>query len=507
MSFKPRVIRLFLVVLLSVAGARAASAADPKAASERMKELISGAAAAYTDGAFDKTRSQLTEAITLGRENGLGSSPLMAKSYVLMGVLLINEAKDSKNGIRYFAKALEISPAIQVPPSMVTKAVKAAFDKAEDQDAPVPDPELPEATAAAKPEKPAKDAQDSKKQAEAERKQAEVERKQAEADERQRAKQEKLDRDKQEKDAAKLTEQLAQAKVGESQARSERERLQQEKAERDKQLADAKGRAQQLERDYTERNKALTAANARAEKLEAEKGERDKQLADANKQLADAKGRIQQLERDYTERNKALIAANARLEKLEAEKPERERQLTDAKGRIQQLEKDKAERDKWLASAKDTEKKTHEANEKLEHTLSEVAARDRERRTRDELERREREKAAEGPELPGRIAEPIHCTLPDEVPSETDLFVHCVPQPGVNAKVLALHYRPSGVAVFNTIVLERSRKGWYVGTIPGGKVRGKLLQYYVEARDGRDSIAAANGKPGSPNVMTIKAKR
>jgi hypothetical protein len=34
-----------------------------------------------------------------------------------------------------------------------------------------------------------------------------------------------------------------------------------------------------------------------------------------------------------------------------------------------------------------------------------------------------------------------------------------------------------------------------------------MLQYYVEARDGRDALAAANGKPGSPNVMTIKPKR
>jgi len=92
------------------------------------------------------------------------------------------------------------------------------------------------------------------------------------------------------------------------------------------------------------------------------------------------------------------------------------------------------------------------------------------------------------------------------VPSDTDLFVHCVPKPGLGAKVMALYYRPGGVAVFNTLVLERSRKGWYVGTIPGGKVRGKMLQYYVEARDGRDGVAAANGKPGSPNVMTIRAK-
>jgi hypothetical protein len=524
MSITPRVFRpilgFFLTLFLVGGVAATGRAADQKAALEHIKELNAGAAGAYTDGDFDRTFGQLLEAIKLARDSGLGSNAALAKSYVLMGVLLVNEAKNTKVAIQYFAKALEISPAIQVPPSMVTKAVKAAFDKAEDQDGPVPDPPLPEgkgqrsaketkqettatdvdeqALLQAKPEKPQSPAE--RRKAEAEEKQRA---KQAEAEEKQRAKQEKAERAQQERESAKLTEQLAQAKVGESQSRAERERLQQEKADRDRQITELKGRAQQLERDYTERNKALTAANARIDKLEGEKADRDKQLADA-------KARMQQMERDFTERNKALAAANARiekLEKLEAEKPERERQLSEAKARVQQLEKEKADREKALATAKDSEKKTQEANDKLEHTLNAVAARERERLSREDQERREHEKLIEGPELPGHISEAIHCTLPDEVPSETDLYVHCVPKPGLNAKMLALYYRPSGVAVFNTLVLERSRKGWYIGTIPGGKVRGKMLQYYVEARDGKDGLAAATGKPGSPNVMTIKAKR
>ena len=51
---------------------------------------------------------------------------------------------------------------------------------------------------------------------------------------------------------------------------------------------------------------------------------------------------------------------------------------------------------------------------------------------------------------------------------------------------------------------ERSRKGWYVTTIPGGRVSGKLLHYYVEARDAKEKVAASNGKASSPNVVTVK---
>ena len=59
--------------------------------------------------------------------------------------------------------------------------------------------------------------------------------------------------------------------------------------------------------------------------------------------------------------------------------------------------------------------------------MAEVAARERERRSKELEERQEREKLAEGGELPGHIREPVMCDLPDEVPAGEDLYVHCVP--------------------------------------------------------------------------------
>jgi hypothetical protein len=79
-----------------------------------------------------------------------------------------------------------------------------------------------------------------------------------------------------------------------------------------------------------------------------------------------------------------------------------------------------------------------------------------------------------------------------------------VAQPGVNARAAVLYYRTSGLAHFNSLVMSRSRKGWWTAAIPADKVTGKSLQYYVEVRGGRDELAASNGKAKLPNVMSLR---
>ena len=134
MHVAKRIVSLVFVQLLLLAAARTAGAADAKEAMEKLRALSQGASASYTDGDFDKTRSQLQEAIALAKESGLSSNRIMAQVYILFGVVKINEHKDTEAGVRYFAKALDISPAAKIPPTMATKAVKAAFAKAEDVD-------------------------------------------------------------------------------------------------------------------------------------------------------------------------------------------------------------------------------------------------------------------------------------------------------------------------------------------------------------------------------------
>jgi hypothetical protein len=449
-------LRSITAFLLLLVAARPALAADQKAIVEKIKGHNQAAISAYGASDFEEMKTKLLEALALGNENGLAKSKIVAQTYVLLGVLQVDGFKDSEAGVKFFAKALDISPAVQVPNGMSTKAVKAAFKKAEDEDAPAGEPELVETGKAQKPKREKEEP--AAREAPAEKKSSGMtaaEKKWAEAEERKQADAERKQAEAERKERDKLMEDLAAAKVGESTAAAEKEKLARDKQERERALADTKGRVQQLEKD---------------------KADRDKWLADTK----------------------------AKLALLEKDKPERDKQLADAKGRIQQLEKDKADRDKWLAATKDSEKKEREGKEKLEKGLQEIAEREKERRAKENEEKQEREKLEAGPDLPGHISEPITCTLPDEVQAGADLFVHCVPQPGVGAKVIALYYRPSGAVVYNAVTMERSRKGWYVALIPGSKISGKLLQYYVEARDGREKLAASNGKANSPNIATVK---
>jgi len=504
MHVAKRIASLVVALLLLVA-ARNANA-DAKEAMEQLKALSQSATAAYQDGDFDKTKTQLTEAINLAKDNGLSANRIMAQIYILVGVLKINEHKDVEGGIKYFAKAIDISPAVKIPPTMATKAVKAAFAKAEDVD-PSTIGDLTEGDSGSK-----KSKKDSKKDAAAAADQekqdkaavaaaAAEEKKQAEAERRQAA----AERKKADADSQKLVDDLAQTKVAESQLKADKDKLQREKQEREKMLSDAKGYLAQLEKEKAAKDKQISDLNTKVQQLEKEKADRDAKLGPAG-------AKIQQLEKDKAEKDKQIAALTASdkkereaKEKLQQEKTERDKQLADAKGRIQQLEKDKADRDKQIASLTASDKKERDAREKLEKTMAEVAARERERRSKELEDQKEKEKLAEGGELPGHIREPVTCDLPDEVPAGEDLYVHCVPQPGVGAKLLAFYYRSGGSALYNAVTLERSRKGWFVATIPGGRVSGRLLHYYVEARDAKEKIAATNGKANSPNVVTIKA--
>jgi hypothetical protein len=65
------------------------------------------------------------------KDSGLPSNRIMAQVYILLGVVKITEHKDNGRACAT-AKALDISPAAKIPPTMATKAVGAAFAKAED---------------------------------------------------------------------------------------------------------------------------------------------------------------------------------------------------------------------------------------------------------------------------------------------------------------------------------------------------------------------------------------
>ncbi len=504
MSTVTRTAPFVVALLLALAAARPA-AADQKASVEQLKALNQSAQTAYSDGDFEKTKSHLQEAMAVAKDNGLTSNKVMASIYMLFGVLKINEHKDTDAGVKYFAKALDISPAVKVPPTMATKAVKAAFAKAEDVD-PSTLGDLTETEAAPPPAKgkkgkaaPAAAADDGAAEAERQRASA-AEKKAADAEKRDAERQAQIEAAKEEKE--KLKREVAAAKEAEGAT----------KAQRDKLLADTKAWGKQMEQESAAKDKTIAAKDKQIADAQAKIAQLEKDKAAKDSQLGPASARIKDLEREKAEKDKQIAALTAAEKKeretrvkLEAERPELAKQIADAKGRIAQLEKDKADRDKQIAALTASEKKERDTRERLEKTMSDVAARERERRNKEIEDHKEREKLVEGGDLPGHIREAIHCDLPDEVPPGEDIYVHCVPQPGTGAKVIAFYYRSGGMALYNAVILERSRKGWYVATIPGARVSGKLLHYYVEGRNDKQAVAASYGKAASPNVITIKA--
>ncbi len=437
-----------------------AQAADQKAILAKIKAHYQAAAGAYDDGELDKTQGELQQALKLADDNGLGAQKLVAQVYVLYGVLEVAGLGDQGQGIKCFAKALDISPAIQVPPTMASKAVLAAFDRAENQESETP--EAPAAQAAADEVTPAaltKPAPAGKSESAPRRDPARSD--PARSDSR-RSDPARSDSGRSDSEKEKLVEDLAASQAGEKREREASNKLAHDKSESDKQLAEAKRSLLEL----------------------------TKQKADTDRLLAAA-------------RDEAKKEREAR-EKLQQQKGESDKQLAEAKRSLLELTKQKADTDRQLAAARDDAKKEREAKEKLAAARREADTRDAERKNKELQERTAREKLAEGPELPAHISEQIACTVPDEVAPGADLFVHCVPRAGLDAKVVALYYRSGGAVVYNASTMDRSKKGWYTALIPGGKIAGKVLHYYVEARDGRQDVVGANGHANSPNIATIR---
>ena len=433
-------------------------AAGGQALVKQVTALDAAAAAAYTEGDFDKMKKHLLKAVSLGAKT-LDTEPIMARVYLHLGVLSVDGLDSRAAGVKYFAKALKIRPDIELRSSMATKTVMSAFAEAGRRDAPTREASrtVP-TTIAGKDAPPAKDHRAAGREVQPEPRPAEA----GIASERCRA-----------------SAELANVK---RQAREELDRL-------DKALS--------MARD------ALTKERADSEKLRRDKLELERALGEA-------KQRVTLLENEGKQKDRRAAVSMEREKKghdateaLEREKVEKDSLILDTAQRVQELEKETAEKDKQIAALAQREKREREAREKLERERQVAETRDHERKAWEERARAERDQLEAGPPLPSRIPEPLHCAVPEEVQGGADLFVQCVAQPAIKAKTIVFYYRPPSSNVYNAVVMDSTKRGWSRAVITANKLNGKLLQYYAEVRDSRDSVAATNGKATSPNVITI----
>jgi len=447
-----RVTVAITVVAFAVGEAGAARAADAQAAAAQVAAHNKAFIAAYEAGNTNKMKSESAKAVALGEKNGLVGNAVMADAYVLEAILEVDGKDNTPAGVRAFGKALKIKPDVAIPEGMATSSVKAALKQAraaaglEPKEKPAAAPVATAAEVTPKaPEALAPAPAAATAAAKAEPK-TRVKETTKEAD-KEAAAPKVVETGEADKQVATLSARVAQ--------------LEKDKADRDKQLADAKAHAAELERDKAERDKQLAALTARTAQLEKDKADRDRQVAD------------------------------------------RDREIGDAKTRAQQLERDKVQSDKQLADARAAESKERDARETIEHERQVAEAQQKEAAAKRQQEQQDRERLFVGPAMPTHLTEPLHCEVPDEAPLRTDLFVHCVARPNVKARTIVFHYR-AGEAHYDSVRMERTAKGWYAAIVPGARVVGKSMQYYVEALDARDGVVARNGKEGSPNILSLR---
>jgi hypothetical protein len=502
-----------LASLLVAAGQAPAANED---AIQKIEALNRSALASYDAKDFDKARSQLIEALVVGKRSDLDTHPVMARTYLHLGVVYLEGLKDKEKARRNFSLAVRLRPSIEVTPALATDEVLLEFE-----DARAAARSMPPLTPAAPPppaEPPKKETGKAKA-----------------AEERQAAADEAADA---EKEKEELRKNLAVAQDAATKERQAREHLQQQKVEKDDQL----GELRQKERDehdakeQLQREKlALTkeVATAKAD-LEKQKVAADKQLADAklasDKQLADAKlaadRRLAETKAVLDKELAALKASEKKereaKEQLAKDKAATDKQLAEARELAkkereakEQLAKDKAATDKQLVAAQNSDKSEREAKEKLLKQAAEAKekqdkerqlaeARAKEDKQRLEREQLARQKLAEGPDVPAELPRKIYCPTLDENQEGMDVYVHCAAQPSLKAKSAVLYYRPAQAVHYNAVAMERSKKGWMTAVIPAAQVKGKVLHYYLEVLDGSDKVVAKDGKPTSPNVMTLR---
>jgi hypothetical protein len=474
---------------------------------KKIESLNAKAIAAYEAGDSEAAKTVLMDAVVLGKENGLAEDAALARTYLNLGLVHIEGLKDQERGQRFFTLALRVDPGVKLKPSLASPAIGRAFEEAQasanEQRAQETANQVAEGMAAeaagAQPEEAA--TAQGKKAETAKQARARALRL-AEQEREQKAEEDKILRDlaiSREREAKELVQE--RARQAEERQRLKLEQEQQARAEQEKILREL---ALTKEREAKERDQRAREEQAKLRQDLMQAAEREKKERGEKEQLHRTK---QELERQLAETQQRERAERAAKEQLAKDKQQLEKLLAAEKARMQSELK---EMGKQLAAATEREKKERAVKEDLQEekrltVLRESDARRLAQTQKEQKEReaRERAKLAEGPAMPASLPEPLTCSTPDETPPETDVYVHCAPQGSVKAEEITLYYRTSGSSRFHTMAMERSRKGWYTAVVPASLVKGRMLQYYVQADNARGRSAASNGKPASPNVVMI----
>jgi hypothetical protein len=108
------------------------------------------------------------------------------------------------------------------------------------------------------------------------------------------------------------------------------------------------------------------------------------------------------------------------------------------------------------------------------------------------------------PDVPRRLPQSFYCPLPPEVAPNTEFKLRCALKPSAALRQVLLFYRAPGSESFTKVIMERSKKGWYEGVVPGGAVTGSAVQIYLQAVGWGDKVLHSVGASDSPTLIVIQ---
>ncbi len=127
----PRLLRIAAIgCFFGVISLAVRAHADERATVEKVTDLNRKGLAAYENLEFDEARTLLKEALDLCASAGLDKHKMKARTHVHLGIVLIAGFKQKDQGLKQFAKALEIQPDIGLTKSVANPELQAAFDEA-----------------------------------------------------------------------------------------------------------------------------------------------------------------------------------------------------------------------------------------------------------------------------------------------------------------------------------------------------------------------------------------
>jgi hypothetical protein len=126
-----------VALIVAALSSGSAWAQDQQAVKDKVLQFNRDALADVDNLEWDRAKKTLLDALVTAKRGGIESSPIMARTYVHLGVVYVTGFKNRAKAIQSFSRALEIQPDIRMSVGLATAEVNDAFAEAASRPLPV----------------------------------------------------------------------------------------------------------------------------------------------------------------------------------------------------------------------------------------------------------------------------------------------------------------------------------------------------------------------------------